>query len=86
MIKEKQYQERDAYELDCSGAVDNPYYSIHVSAMTSEKLHCKDDIAAELAVRDAHIEYLLGLVEKYSGTKPEDTYAMLPQFTIGENY
>jgi hypothetical protein len=32
-----------------------PYYSAHVSAMTSEGLHAKSDIAAELAVRDAQI-------------------------------
>lgn len=30
-----------------------PYYSRHISAMTSEDLHGKSDIAAELAARDA---------------------------------
>jgi hypothetical protein len=32
-----------------------PYYLRHVSAMTSEALHSKSDIAAELAWRDARI-------------------------------
>ncbi len=35
-----------------------PHYSAHVSAMTSEALHGKGEIAAELAYRDARIEEL----------------------------
>lgn len=35
-----------------------PYYSAHVSAMTSEDLHSKHDIAQELAGRDREIEQL----------------------------
>lgn len=35
-----------------------PHYSAHVSAMTSEGLHGKSEIAAELAHRDVQIESL----------------------------
>jgi predicted RNase H-like nuclease (RuvC/YqgF family) len=40
-----EYAKRDAIELE-------PYYIRHVSAMTSEGLHSKSDIAKELAYRD----------------------------------
>lgn len=46
---------KDHYTLE-------PYYSMHVSAMTGEKLFEKSDIAAELAHRDkkiADLEYKL---------------------------
>ena len=56
MSKEvKRYAERDAYELDEAGN----YYCRHVMAMTSEGLHGKSDIAAELAWRDQQIDALL---------------------------
>lgn len=55
----KQYAERDAYELDKSGG----YYVRHVMAMTSEKLHAKSDIAAELGHRDMVIDQLRAEVE-----------------------
>lgn len=43
------------------------HYTKHVSAMTSEGLHSKSDIAAELAWRDAEIERLrLGKAEELS--------------------
>ncbi len=42
------YAKRKLWDLE-------PYYSQHVSAMTSEALHAKSDIAAELAFRDASI-------------------------------
>lgn len=35
--------------------VDSDSYIVHVSAMTSEKLHSKSEIAAELAYRDDQI-------------------------------
>ena len=35
-----------------------PYYTQHVLAMTTESLHAKSDIAAELAARDARIAEL----------------------------
>lgn len=35
-----------------------PHHSKHVSAMTTEALHSKADIAAELAARDARIAEL----------------------------
>lgn len=35
-----------------------PFYSQHVSAMTTEGLHHKGDIAEQLAWRDARIEQL----------------------------
>lgn len=48
------YRERDAWELDQAGG----YYSRHVMAMTSEGLHSKGDIAAELGYRDMRIDQL----------------------------
>lgn len=61
----KLYAERDIQELDRRGkfSVGN-YYSRHVSAMTSEGLHSKSDIAAELAYRDAEIDRLLASLDK----------------------
>lgn len=50
----KQYAERDAFELDQAGG----HYMRHVMAMTSEQLHSKSDIAAELAWRDSQIAAL----------------------------
>lgn len=58
-MKEKQYAERDAYELDVAGN----YYCRHVSAMTSEGLHSKGDIAAELGHRDMVIDGLIDAVK-----------------------
>lgn len=46
-----EYAERDALSLE-------PHYSRHVSAMTTEQLHSKADIAAELAFRDQRIATL----------------------------
>lgn len=37
---------------------DGGYYYRHVHAMTKEDLHCKSDIAAELAWRDREIDTL----------------------------
>ena len=51
----KLYTERDIIEQ-------GDYYSRHTSAMTSEGLHSKSDIAAELAHRDIEIERLQALV------------------------
>jgi len=51
---EKLYAQRDAYELDVTGS----FYIRHVSAMTSEGLHSKADIAAELGYRDSVISKL----------------------------
>ena len=53
-MTEKQYAERDPMEQDKLGN----YYCRHVSAMTSEDLHSKADIAAELAHRDIVIDQL----------------------------
>jgi FtsZ-binding cell division protein ZapB len=47
----KLYADRKPWDLE-------PYYSRHVSAMTTEQLHAKAAIAAELAFRDAEIERL----------------------------
>ena len=38
--------------------MDQKHYAKHVMAMTVEKLHCKGDIAAELAHRDEYINLL----------------------------
>lgn len=51
MGEEKLYADRDPSKLE-------PYYSRHVAAMTSEGLHSKSDIAAELAFRDERISLL----------------------------
>jgi len=62
-MKEKQYDERDAFKLDIAGG----YYGRHVQAMTREKLHSKSDIAAELGHRDMTIDELLKeLIETHS--------------------
>ncbi len=57
------YKKRDLCELE-------PNYTKHVSAMTGEKLQSKSDIAAELAVRDTQIQYLLD-ISGYEGELPE---------------
>lgn len=44
----EQYGDRDIMKLDKEGG----HYMRHVNAMTSEALHDKSDIAAELAFRD----------------------------------
>lgn len=54
-MSEKLYAERDAMALDEAGN----YYMRHVMAMTSEGLHSKGDIAAELGYRDMHIDVLI---------------------------
>jgi hypothetical protein len=41
-----------------------PHYSKHVSAMTTEDLHSKHDIAIQLAWRDQEIERLMDLLSK----------------------
>lgn len=47
-----------------------PYYSRHISAMTSEELHSKADIAAELAFRDKQIGALWSALEALSAHQP----------------
>lgn len=49
------YAERDIEALDNFGGL----YSNHVSAMTSESLHSKSAIAAELGYRDMIIQELI---------------------------
>lgn len=48
---DKLYAERDTEDL-------GQHYTNHLNAMTSENLHNKSDIAAELAYRDSIIEKL----------------------------
>lgn len=48
-VKSNLYADRDPRQLE-------PWYSRHVSSMTTEGLHDKADIAAELAYRDLQIE------------------------------
>ena len=55
---------RDLRELDQAGG----YYCRHVDAMTSEKLHNKSDIAAELAYRDRIIDDLHKEASRYTTT------------------
>ncbi len=47
-----------------------PHYSRHVSAMTTEELHAKADIAAELAFRDKEIAALRLTLEALSTHEP----------------
>lgn len=54
-----EYKTRNALALDEAG----DYYCKHVDAMTTEQLHAKSDIAAELAYRDYVIDQLLGMVQ-----------------------
>jgi hypothetical protein len=54
MTEELQYARRDTLAL-------GTHYTRHVMAMTSEQLHSKSAIAAELAWRDAEIERLRAL-------------------------
>ncbi|ATE85706.1 hypothetical protein KGB36_gp46 [Shigella phage Sf11 SMD-2017] len=54
------YAERDIDILDETGG----FYSQHVSAMTSESLHSKSAIAAELAYRDMLINELVIAVQQ----------------------
>lgn len=48
----KHYANRDVIELDKIGE----YYTRHVTAMTTENLYSKSDIAAELGYRDSVID------------------------------
>ena len=57
-----EYKERDIMALDSVGN----YYCKHVMAMTSEKLHSKSDIAAELGYRDYVIDQLLDMLDNNS--------------------
>lgn len=63
MIKDKFYDVRDAMALDIAGG----YYCRHVSAMTSEELDSKSDIAAELGWRDMQIAEIQRKVEVLTG-------------------
>lgn len=56
---DQQYAERDIINLDRQGN----FYSLHVAAMTAEKLHNKSDIAAELAQRDYEKASAIGYLE-----------------------
>lgn len=53
-MSDKLYAERDIMQLD----IDGNFYCRHVSHMTSEGLHSKSDIAAELGWRDFRIAEL----------------------------
>lgn len=55
-----QYAKRKPIDLDKAGG----YYCRHVSAMTTEGLHSKSDIAAELGWRDMQIDRLQRALEK----------------------
>jgi len=50
----KQYDERDAFDMDQGGG----YYMRHVKEMTPEQMESKSDIDAELAWRDMQIDEL----------------------------
>ena len=50
-MSDKQYGHDDARDYE-------PYFSLHLMAMTAEDLHSKGEIACELAYRDARIAEL----------------------------
>jgi len=58
----RHYDERDIMQLDEAG----DFYTNHVMAMTSEKLHSKSDIAAELGWRDMEIDRLKCMLDFHS--------------------
>jgi hypothetical protein len=58
----KLYANRSPFRLE-------PFYSMHVSAMTSEDLHSKSAIAAELAFRDMEIAGLRKELALYRAAK-----------------
>ena len=66
-MSNKQYGDRDVIELDRLGG----HFTRHVSAMTSEGLHDKHEIAEELAFRDAEIERLNLALGNISRDAPE---------------
>ena len=81
----KHYQERCAYSLDCENGTDESFYGNHTSAMTAEGLHSKSDIAAELAVRDAQIHFLVKELTYHTNGSIEEILNILPQFLLGED-
>lgn len=77
----KHYQDRSPMGLDIAGN----FYSDHVSAMTREGLHSKTDIADELAVRDAQIDYLCEQLTYHTNMSLAEWKEDLPQFLLGED-
>ena len=71
------YARRDIIALDRAGN----YYCRHVGAMTSENLHSKSDIAAELAHRDALIDDLREQVRKLESDRTELATALQTRFS-----
>lgn len=71
----KHYAPRDVVQLDKEGN----YYCRHVSAMTTENLHSKSDIAAELAWRDNQIDELKEQLRKVTSREHP---RMLPEHKI----
>ena len=70
------YAERDIIEQ-------GKHYSQHTSAMTSEGLHSKSDIAAELAHRDIQIDQLRARVaelEAYHHAHSDKQAASMPEW------
>lgn len=57
MSVKKLYRQVSSYKLD------EGLYMKHLSAMTSEDLHSKADIATELAYRDQMISNLKGIID-----------------------
>lgn len=77
----KHYQERSSMNLD----LDGDYYSNHVVAMTRESLHSKGDIADELAVRDAQIDYLCEQLAYHTNCSLGEIKQSFPQYLLGED-
>lgn len=71
----KQYAHRNIVKLDELGG----YYSKHISAMTTEHLDGKFEIAAELAYRDFRIAILEHeRLDRMIPQTLEDLYALMP--------
>jgi len=75
-----QYKERYLIGLDMFG--EGNHYNRHVQAMTKEGLDSKSDIAAELGVRDAQIQYLLGVIYMMDQDVHMSMVNLIPNFEL----
>lgn len=76
-VDKKLYADRDAMAL-------GQRYIDHVSAMTTEGLHAKSDIAAELAWRDLQIDRVSDLLRRVVRAHVHIEGGMIPQHLLSE--
>lgn len=75
----KLYPEHDPAQLDRDGN----YYTRHVSAMTTEGLHDKSDIAEQLGWRDREIDQLKREVSQLRALLTEAAEEDVGQYVLG---